>query len=43
VRGVSGTTDLVGRALRPAQTGSVQTDALLIVAGVVILLLIALK
>jgi NADH-quinone oxidoreductase subunit L len=41
VRGVSGTTDLVGRALRLAQSGNVQTYAFLIVAGLVVFLLIA--
>ena len=41
VRGVAGTTDLVGRALRLAQSGNVQTYAFLIVAGVVVFLLIA--
>ena len=41
VRGVSGTTDLVGRALRLIQSGNVQTYAFLIVAGLVVFLLIA--
>jgi NADH-quinone oxidoreductase subunit L len=43
VRGVAGTTDLVGRALRLVQSGNVQTYAFLIVAGVVVLLLLARK
>jgi NADH-quinone oxidoreductase subunit L len=41
VHGVSGTTDLAGRALRLAQSGSVQTYAFLIVAGLVVFLLLA--
>jgi len=43
VRGVSGTTDIVGRALRLVQTGNLQTYAFLVVAGVVVALIFALK
>src|SRR6266540_4586329 len=38
VRGVSGTTEFIGRALRLAQSGNVQTYAFLIVAGLVVLI-----
>jgi NADH-quinone oxidoreductase subunit L len=38
VRGTSGATDLVGRALRLAQSGSIQTYAFLFVAGVALVL-----
>ncbi|MFM1768176.1 MAG: NADH-quinone oxidoreductase subunit [Verrucomicrobiota bacterium] len=41
VHGVSGTTDLAGRALRLFQSGNLQTYAFLIVAGLVVFLLIA--
>jgi len=43
VRGLHGTAELFGRALRLAQTGNVQTYAFLFVAGVVVLLLYALR
>jgi NADH-quinone oxidoreductase subunit L len=43
VRGTHGTVELTGRALRLFQTGNIQTYALLFVAGVVLVLLIALK
>ncbi|MDB6121803.1 MAG: proton-translocating NADH-quinone oxidoreductase, chain [Pedosphaera sp.] len=42
VRGASGTTDLVGRALRLLQTGSLQTYAFLLVAGVALVLYLVL-
>jgi NADH-quinone oxidoreductase subunit L len=38
VRGTQGTTELVGRALRLLQTGSLQTYAFLLVAGVAVVL-----
>ncbi|MDB6109450.1 MAG: Proton-translocating NADH-quinone oxidoreductase, chain, partial [Pedosphaera sp.] len=38
VRGSQGTTELVGRALRLLQTGSLQTYAFLLVAGVAVVL-----
>ena len=38
VRGVSGTTEFVGRALRMVQTGSLQTYAFLLVTGVAVVL-----
>ena len=38
VRGSSGTTELLGRALRLVQTGSIQTYAFLLVAGVALVL-----
>jgi len=38
VRGTHGTTELVGRALRLAQSGSIQTYAFLLVAGVALVL-----
>jgi NADH-quinone oxidoreductase subunit L len=38
VRGLSGTTDLAGRALRLFQTGNLQTYAFLLVAGAALLL-----
>ena len=43
VRGTHGTVELAGRALRLFQTGNIQTYALLFVAGVVLVLLIALN
>jgi NADH-quinone oxidoreductase subunit L len=43
VRGVHGTTEILGRALRLAQTGNLQTYAFLFVAGVVVVLIFALK
>ncbi len=43
VRGTHGSVELTGRALRLLQTGNIQTYALLFVAGVVLVLLIALK
>ena len=43
VRGLHGSTEILGRALRLAQTGSLQTYAFLFVAGVVVVLLLALK
>jgi NADH-quinone oxidoreductase subunit L len=43
VRGVSGTTDILGRALRLVQTGNLQNYAFLVVAGLLIVLLLALK
>jgi NADH-quinone oxidoreductase subunit L len=43
VRGTQGTTELVGRALRLLQTGSLQTYAFLFALGVVLVLYLALK
>lgn len=43
VRGLSGGTDLMGRALRLVQTGNLQTSAFLFVAGVALVLWFALK
>jgi NADH-quinone oxidoreductase subunit L len=43
VRGVEGTTELVGRALRLAQTGSLQTYAFLFVTGIAVLLYFVLR
>ena len=43
VRGVHGTTEIFGRALRLVQTGNLQTYAFLFVAGVVVVLIVALK
>jgi NADH-quinone oxidoreductase subunit L len=43
VRGVHGTTELFGRALRLVQTGNLQTYAFLFVAGVVVVIWFALK
>jgi NADH-quinone oxidoreductase subunit L len=43
VRGLSGTTDILGRALRLVQTGNLQTYALLLVLGVALVLLIFLR
>jgi NADH-quinone oxidoreductase subunit L len=43
VRGLHGTTELAGRALRLVQTGSLQTYAFLIVLGVVIVMFFVLK
>jgi NADH-quinone oxidoreductase subunit L len=43
VRGVHGTTDLLGRALRLAQTGNLQTYAFLTVAGLAIVLILFLN
>jgi NADH-quinone oxidoreductase subunit L len=42
VRGASGTTDLVGRALRLVQNGSLQTYAFLLVAGVALVIYLVL-
>jgi NADH-quinone oxidoreductase subunit L len=43
VRGVHGTTEIFGRALRLFQTGNLQTYAFLFVAGLVVVLIFALK
>ncbi len=43
VRGIHGTTELVGRALRQVQTGSIQTYAFLFALGVALVLYFALK
>lgn len=43
VRGISGAVDLFGRGLRLAQTGNLQTYAFLFVAGVALVVLLALK
>jgi NADH-quinone oxidoreductase subunit L len=43
VRGLHGSTEILGRALRLLQTGNLQTYAFLFVAGVVLVLLIALR
>ncbi len=43
VRGITGGVDIFGRALRMVQSGNVQTYAFLIVAGVVVVLVYALK
>jgi len=43
VRGVSGMTDLFGRALRMVQTGNLQAYAFLFVVGVVVVIFLALK
>ncbi len=43
VRGLSGTTDILGRGLRLVQTGSLQTYAFLMVAGLVVVLLLVLR
>jgi len=43
VRGLHGTTEIVGRALRLFQTGNLQTYAFLFVASVVVVLLFAMK
>jgi NADH-quinone oxidoreductase subunit L len=43
VRGLSGTTDIVGRLLRLVQSGNLQTYAFLMVAGLVLVLIFALK
>jgi len=43
VRGLHGSTEILGRALRLVQTGNLQTYAFLFVAGVVLVLLFALK
>jgi NADH-quinone oxidoreductase subunit L len=43
IRGLHGTTEILGRALRLVQTGNLQTYAFLFVAGVVLVLLLALK
>jgi len=43
VRGAHGTTEILGRALRLVQTGNLQTYAFLFVAGLVLLLLFALR
>jgi len=42
VRGISGSTELVGRMLRLVQTGNLQTYAFLLAAGVALVLYIAL-
>ena len=41
VRGISGFTDLFGRALRLVQTGNLQTYAFWLAAGIVIILFLA--
>ena len=43
VRGTHGTTELFGRALRLVQTGNLQTYAFLFVAGLIVVILLALK
>jgi NADH-quinone oxidoreductase subunit L len=43
VRGLHGSTEIFGRALRLVQTGNLQTYAFLFVAGVVLVLILALK
>ena len=43
VRGIHGTTEIFGRALRLMQTGNLQTYAFLFVAGVVVVLIFALR
>ena len=43
VRGLHGSTEIFGRALRLVQTGNLQTYAFLFVAGIVLVLLFALK
>jgi NADH-quinone oxidoreductase subunit L len=43
VRGTHGTTELVGRALRLAQTGNLQTYAILFALGVALVMYLALK
>jgi NADH-quinone oxidoreductase subunit L len=43
VRGLHGTTEFLGRALRLVQTGSLQTYAFLVVLGVVLLVFFALR
>ncbi|MEY3545896.1 MAG: hypothetical protein RLZZ313_257, partial [Verrucomicrobiota bacterium] len=43
VRGLSGAVEIAGRALRLVQTGSIQTYAFLFTAGVLLLVLLALK
>ena len=43
VRGTHGTVELVGRALRLIQTGSLQTYAFLFAMGVALVLYLALK
>jgi NADH-quinone oxidoreductase subunit L len=43
VRGLHGTTEILGRGLRLLQTGNLQTYAVLFVVGVVVLILLALK
>jgi NADH-quinone oxidoreductase subunit L len=43
VRGLHGSTELLGRALRLVQTGNLQTYAFLFVASVVLVLILALK
>jgi len=43
VRGLSGMTDLCGRALRMVQTGNLQVYAFLFVVGVVVVIFLALK
>ena len=43
VRGVHGTTELIGRALRQLQTGNLQTYAFLFALGVAFVLYLVLK
>jgi NADH-quinone oxidoreductase subunit L len=43
VRGLSGVVEIAGRALRLVQTGSIQTYAFLFTAGVLLIVLLALK
>jgi len=43
VRGLSGAVEIAGRALRLVQTGSIQTYAFLFTAGVLLIVLLALK
>jgi NADH-quinone oxidoreductase subunit L len=43
IRGLHGTTEIFGRALRLVQTGNLQTYAFLFVASLVVVLLFALK
>jgi NADH-quinone oxidoreductase subunit L len=43
VRGTHGTTEILGRALRLAQTGNLQTYAFLFALGVALVLYLALK
>ena len=43
VRGTHGSTEILGRALRLVQNGNLQTYAFLFVAGLVILIVFALR
>jgi NADH-quinone oxidoreductase subunit L len=43
IRGLHGTTEILGRALRQVQTGNLQTYAFLIVLGVAVMLYLALS